>query len=82
MIRFIDLGKQIGPGAGVDEDWPRQFAFFNTVDDRFIELGYEQVFESAEEVKTLHGIKSSGYPLDRLLSFIHPNWPKETWPDE
>ncbi len=39
-MRFIDLGKQIG----IDEEWPREFCFWNTVSDRFLEFGGYQVW--------------------------------------
>lgn len=45
MIRFIDLGKQIG----LDEEWPREFAFFDTCTARFVEFNGEQVWESWED---------------------------------
>ena len=45
MIRFIDLGKQVG-GDNSDEDYPREFAFFNTVSDLFIVVQGQQVFSS------------------------------------
>lgn len=45
MMRFIDLGKQIAVDES-DEEWPRQFAFFNTVDSHFLEFDGEQVWDS------------------------------------
>lgn len=51
MIRFIDLGKQIGPGGVEDKDWswPRQFCFFNTIYDNFVTLDGVQVWDSWKE---------------------------------
>lgn len=43
MIRFIDIGDQI-------EDEEQQFAFFDTVTDRFIEVCGEQVWSSWDEL--------------------------------
>jgi hypothetical protein len=43
MMRFIDLGKQIGCD---EEDWPREFAFFNTVPSRFLEFKGSQTWSS------------------------------------
>ena len=48
MIRFIDLGKQIAVDES-DPEWHRQFAFFNTIDDHFLEFNGEQVWESWAE---------------------------------
>ena len=45
MIRFIDLGKQIAVDEQ-DESWPRQFAFYDTVRDRFVSINGWQVFDS------------------------------------
>lgn len=35
MIRFVDLGKQLG----IDETWPREFCFYDTMPGTFIDLG-------------------------------------------
>jgi hypothetical protein len=45
MIRFIDLGKQIAVDE-TDPNWPRQFAFYDTVADRFVAINGWQVFDS------------------------------------
>jgi hypothetical protein len=37
VIRFIDLGKQIAVDE-TDPDYPREFAFFDTVSGEFINL--------------------------------------------
>lgn len=69
MIRFIDLGKQIG---GTD-DWPREFAFFNTITDRFETFGAEQVFESKKDFELV-----DLYPekRKRFIDMIPADWPK------
>jgi hypothetical protein len=46
MIRFIDLGKQVG----IDEDWPREFAFYCTVRDVFLSIHSNQTWESWDEL--------------------------------
>ena len=51
MIRFIDLGKQIAVDE-TDPDYPRQFAFYNTVNDQFISVNGSQVFDSWREFDT------------------------------
>ncbi len=79
MIRFIDIGYQISPYDKDDPlreaDWPRQFAFFNTVDSQFIKINGEVVFDSladllmqieqAEEVDVMF--------INRLLGLL-PEW--------
>jgi hypothetical protein len=47
MIRFIDIGLQISPYSEGDPeaDWPRQFAFFNTIDSQFVKINGEVVFD-------------------------------------
>lgn len=47
MIRFIDLGTQIG----ASEDSPREFCYYNTVTDRFLEFNGEQVFEKFSRIE-------------------------------
>ena len=42
MIRFIDLGQQIG----VTSNHPRQFAFFTVGIDVFVEMNGNQVWDS------------------------------------
>ena len=48
MIRFIDLGKQIAVDE-TDPDYPRQFAFYNTISDTFLSANGGQVFDSWHE---------------------------------
>lgn len=43
MIRFVDLGRQLWVNQ-TDEDCPRQFCFYDTVNDKFISIGGQQVF--------------------------------------
>lgn len=45
MIRFVDLGKQLG----LDEGCPRQFAFYNTVVDAFVTTDLGCVWSSWKE---------------------------------
>jgi hypothetical protein len=67
MIRFIDLGKQIG----IDEEWPREFAFFDTVSDKFLKFGNEQVWESWNDF--LESGFIGQYFIDRLKPLC-PSW--------
>lgn len=68
MIRFVNLGKQLG----VDEDWPMEFAFYNTVIDRFVEYSGSQVWESWELFEKDY-VVGSAYPLDRFRRLC-PDW--------
>jgi hypothetical protein len=73
MIRFIDLGKQIA----VDEDdskWPRQFAFYNTVNDRFMTISDIQVFDSLAEL--IAALKDDGYDAEFCIRIFRllPEW--------
>jgi len=72
MIRFIDLGKQIG----LDEDWPREFAFYNTVVDDFIKLNGTVVWnnfkEFEQDFKADFGNRYLDY-FERLKSLC-PEW--------
>ena len=45
MMRFIDLGKQIAVDE-TDPDYPREFAFYNTVDDSFLRFNSGSTWES------------------------------------
>ena len=44
MIRFIDIGKQIAVDE-TDPEWPRQFAFWDTIYDVFLRFDGEQVWD-------------------------------------
>lgn len=50
MMRFIDIGTQIGPGDDVSDDWPRQFAFFDTITDTFITASGNQVWDCWDDL--------------------------------
>ena len=49
MIRFIDLGKQIAEDHS-DPDWPREFAFYDTLQASFLSFSVQQIFDSYEDV--------------------------------
>jgi hypothetical protein len=70
MIRFIDVGSQVG----LDETWPRQFSFWDTVTDRYIELDGEQMWSTwAEFEETYLGAASRPHNLERFKSLC-PEW--------
>lgn len=72
MMRFIDLGKQIAVDES-DPDYPRQFAFYDTVTDRFIAANYEQVFDSWDEFLEQAATELSLQLINRLRSLC-PEW--------
>lgn len=57
MIRFIDLGEQICEGV-------REFAFYNTINDQFINCDGIETFDSWEVFQTLY----KGDELERFKS--------------
>jgi hypothetical protein len=66
MIRFVDLGRQLW----VDENDPissRQFCFFDTVTDRFLDFDGEQVFETWRDVEEARLPDSSFSGVDTTL---------------
>ena len=67
MIRFIDLGKQIG----LDEEWPREFCFWSTVSDRFLEFQGSQVWSSWRDFESDYD--EDDQMLERLKGLC-PEW--------
>jgi len=78
MIRFVDLGKQIG----LDEEWPREFAYFDTIVDLFVKVNDEHLWASWDEFKESYRMEHTTdapenfYPLERFENLCHP-WAKE-----
>lgn len=70
MIRFIDIGKQVG----LDEEWGREFCFWNTVTDRFIEFAGHQMWRSWEDFREDYEYeKTLPYPIERFKN-VCPDW--------
>jgi hypothetical protein len=65
MIRFIWLGAQITEGA---ED----FAFFDTVRDRFMRFSGEEVFVDLEDFRACSTNKAIEARCVELYKFNHP----------
>src|SRR5690348_20489 len=64
MIRYIEVGSQITLERG-----DCQFAFYDTVTDRFLELGGAMVFDSVQDLVE----RAAGERLlERCLSVIPP----------
>ena len=77
MIRFVDLGKQLGVLEEDDpeNDWPRQFAFFNTIDSQFIKIAGYVVFDSLSDFLQAVEQEDEVDPIfiNRLLGLM-PEW--------
>lgn len=65
MKRFIDLDKQIG----LDDEWPREFAFYCTVVDRFETHSGSQTWSTWKEFAEEY----EGEELERFKSLC-PDW--------
>jgi len=66
MIRFVPISSEHEVIAETN-----CFAFYNTVDGRFIEIDNEHVFCDAEDVKEAYSIHGGDERLlERLLSLI------------
>lgn len=63
MIRFVYIGDQIEEGA-------EQFAFFNTVTDKFINFDGEQVFDSVEDLESTLASFADDETSDRCRNLI------------
>lgn len=73
MIRFIDLGKQIAFDEN-DPNWPRQFAFYNTVNDKFVTISDIQVFDSLGELVAALEDDACDIELCNRLMRLLPEW--------
>ena len=54
MIRFVDLGQQLG---GSDDEWPREFAWYNTVTSTFINVSDAYDWETWQEFVEDFGVR-------------------------
>lgn len=69
MIRFIDLGKQIAADEN-DPDYPREFAFYDTVSSKFLRFDGQSCFESYEDLLE----QMEGYDpkyMQRIVGLVH-----------
>jgi hypothetical protein len=67
MINFLGFGNQIG----IDENCPREFAFFDTTTNKFLEFGGKQVWDSWNNF--LESGFVGQYFIDRLKPLC-PDW--------
>lgn len=72
MMRFIDLGKQIAPYED-DPEYPRQFAFYNTINDQFVVVNGGTVFDTWDEFLDQAAGELSVEQINRLKSLC-PKW--------
>lgn len=71
MIRFIDLGRQIALDES-DPEWPREFAFYDTLQASFLSFDGQSVFDSHEDlIEQMDDVESSY--MKRIISLI-PEW--------
>jgi hypothetical protein len=69
MIRFIDLGRQISCGGA------REFAFYNTIPDMFVDFGGSgcQTWNCWEDFKEAFHLQDGYNDLDRF-KVLCPEW--------
>lgn len=71
MIRYVNLGNQL---RGEYEDGfaeAQDFAFYNTVTDRFITIDDMQAFETVADLRAACvADPKAGYPIERLLPLM------------
>lgn len=72
MMRFIDLGKQIATDES-DPDYPRQFAFYNTITDKFVVANGGSAFSSWDEFLE-HAAEELPLDLINRLKSLCPTW--------
>lgn len=66
MIRYVHIGDQIEEGTD-------QFAFYDTVTDRFIRLGGQEVFDDPSDLLEAARMSATPLPsgvLERMLRLI------------
>lgn len=69
MIRFIEIGNQIGYAD--EENGEKEFSFYNTVTDTFITIGESCVWtKKADFIHEYNHSGECGYPLERFLILI------------
>ena len=65
MIRFIDLRNQ---------DTGYQFAFWDTVTDRFVTMGVDQAWDSIEDLIESAAANGCSLELSQRLIGLCPQW--------
>ena len=71
MIRFIDLGKHIATDES-DPEWPREFAFYDTLEAKFLSFSGQSVFDSHEDLIEQMDDLEAAY-VKRIMGLI-PEW--------
>jgi hypothetical protein len=72
MIRFVDVGTQINLD---DEDYIKEFCFFNTRVDMFVDYGQDCMWETVSEFIEAY----EGDELNRYVGLIPRDWPAGDW---
>lgn len=69
MIRFIEISDQIKCQADYDEPAATDFAFWDTIIDKFLIIGDEQVFDFLDHfIESFHYYED--YPIKRFIKLI------------
>jgi hypothetical protein len=77
MMRFIDLRGQIDVYEQDKEKQTSTFAFFNTINDRFVEIDSDQTWDTVQEFRqSCSNAKIDHVNFERLMALI-PSWVKE-----
>ena len=66
MIRFVEM-------VGIELSAKKSFGFYNTVEDKFINMNGCHAVDSVEEFKEMYS-PDCGYSYDRLFSLIPNKW--------
>ena len=66
MIRFVEM-------VGIELNGNKSFGFYNTVEDKFINMNGCHAVDSVEEFKEMYS-PDCGYSYDRLFSLIPNKW--------
>lgn len=72
MIRFVDLGRQLSAFED-DPNWPRQFAFYDTISDQFLIVNGGSAFDSWREFLAQAELDLSPAYIERLQALC-PKW--------
>lgn len=71
MIRFIDIGKQNAVDPN-DPKWPREFAFYDTLEAKFLSFAGQQIFDSVDDLIEQMDDLEASY-VKRIIGLI-PEW--------
>lgn len=78
MIRFIDLGKQCCPGEVRIDKWSREFAFYNTNTDAFVNIYGDETWDCWKDFEEC--VRLAGLSGDDSYRSLCPPWVFEAPP--